>query len=206
MDFRGAVPLDEYHKNSDVDTSNYAMHHTLGINSNQASPGPHVHDGVNSKFFPGSSIDYVITTDAPSVNNTTTVQNDTQLIYPLEASHTYEIEVFALFQTTVLGHIKTAWAVPAGSTGLKQALGATATAASYTSRTITPVRIGAHGFGTGVVMSLENTGLDQLVWERGIVVTSTTAGNFVYQWAQAIAVAGNLIRDVFSYIKVTKVD
>lgn len=38
-----------FHTRSDADTSSAAMHHTLGIGHNQASPGDHVHDGKSSR-------------------------------------------------------------------------------------------------------------------------------------------------------------
>lgn len=37
------------HNRSDVDSSTFAQHHTLGIKHNQASPGDHAHDGASSR-------------------------------------------------------------------------------------------------------------------------------------------------------------
>jgi hypothetical protein len=48
----GSTSYDEVktlHRDSDVDESPIAQHHTLGILPNQASPGDHVHDGKSSK-------------------------------------------------------------------------------------------------------------------------------------------------------------
>ncbi|SRR6266498_1511113 len=36
------------HTKSDVDSGQFAQHHTLGIKRNQASPGRHNHDGSDS--------------------------------------------------------------------------------------------------------------------------------------------------------------
>jgi len=41
----------EFHKWSDLDSSPFSQHHTLGIGHNKASPGDHTHDGINSKGF-----------------------------------------------------------------------------------------------------------------------------------------------------------
>lgn len=41
--------VDQGHSNSDVDSSKFAQHHTLGYTPGQASPGNHVHDGSQSK-------------------------------------------------------------------------------------------------------------------------------------------------------------
>lgn len=38
-----------FHTRSDVDSGPTAMHHTLGIGHNQASPRDHVHDGKSSR-------------------------------------------------------------------------------------------------------------------------------------------------------------
>jgi len=48
----GSTSYDEVktlHRDSDVDESPIAQHHTLGILPNQASPGDHIHDGKSSK-------------------------------------------------------------------------------------------------------------------------------------------------------------
>lgn len=38
----------EFHRRSDVDSSQFAQHHTLGNRRNQAAPGDHTHDGITS--------------------------------------------------------------------------------------------------------------------------------------------------------------
>lgn len=43
-----ARAVTEFHTNSDVDSHDQAQHHTLGVGVNQAAPGSHTHDGVNS--------------------------------------------------------------------------------------------------------------------------------------------------------------
>lgn len=45
------------HRNADTDSRREALHHTLGSNPNQASPGDHSHDGVDSmKLLAGTNI------------------------------------------------------------------------------------------------------------------------------------------------------
>lgn len=43
--------VNKFHTNADVDKRPEAMHHTLGIGTNQASPGPHKHDGSDSTLL-----------------------------------------------------------------------------------------------------------------------------------------------------------
>ena len=45
------------HRDSDVDESPIAQHHTLGILPNQASPGDHIHDGRSSKKIKLDNLD-----------------------------------------------------------------------------------------------------------------------------------------------------
>lgn len=40
--------VDRIHTKADTDGSPTAIHHTLGINRNQAAPGNHIHDGKAS--------------------------------------------------------------------------------------------------------------------------------------------------------------
>lgn len=47
-----APKSDPYHLQSDVDSSQVAQHHTIGISQNQVNPGTHVHDGLDSRQIP----------------------------------------------------------------------------------------------------------------------------------------------------------
>lgn len=53
------------HRSSDVDSSKYAQHHTLGIGQNQSSPGAHNHDGVTSRKLVLANIDELWTDPVP---------------------------------------------------------------------------------------------------------------------------------------------
>lgn len=46
-----------FHLNADRDAGPTAIHHTLGLNPGQASPGDHVHDGKTSKRIKFSDIE-----------------------------------------------------------------------------------------------------------------------------------------------------
>lgn len=41
--------VEAFHKNADTDTRRESIHHTLGPQASQASPGDHTHDGGSSK-------------------------------------------------------------------------------------------------------------------------------------------------------------
>lgn len=44
------------HKRSDIDAGPTAQHHSLGVASGQASPGPHIHDGKDSRNITSVSV------------------------------------------------------------------------------------------------------------------------------------------------------
>ena len=49
--------VNQFHSRDDCDSSALAHHHTLGVKHDQASPGDHKHDGVNSlKLMSGITI------------------------------------------------------------------------------------------------------------------------------------------------------
>lgn len=48
--------VEDFHKNASKDTRPEDMHHTLGIESNQAAAGDHTHDGTNGVLLLGGTI------------------------------------------------------------------------------------------------------------------------------------------------------
>lgn len=48
-DSPGAKVVQKFHQNAAVDSSPGDMHHTIGTDKNQASPGNHTHEGKFSK-------------------------------------------------------------------------------------------------------------------------------------------------------------
>ncbi len=49
---KGATPREvaAFHAGSDVDSSTFSQHHTLGVKHNQATYGDHSHDGKSSRL------------------------------------------------------------------------------------------------------------------------------------------------------------
>lgn len=149
---------------------------------------------------------YTLVTATQTVNNSATLVNDSDLAVAVAANATYEWELHASWQTAVNCDLKTAWTFPAGTTGLKHALGATGTAGGFTDRTNTSARVSAHVLTTVVAYQIDIAGTDQWIHEWGVAVTSTTAGTLQFQWAQNTATVGDLIRAVTTgYIKLRQV-
>lgn len=56
-DIADGQTVKRFHNQSDVDSSQTAQHHTLGIRQDQASPGSHRHDGKSSvRILSGQTI------------------------------------------------------------------------------------------------------------------------------------------------------
>lgn len=52
-----AIAVNKFHEKDDVDSSQTAHHHTIGLRQDQVSSGAHTHDGKNSrKILKGTSI------------------------------------------------------------------------------------------------------------------------------------------------------
>lgn len=166
-------------------------------------------DKITSAKLTAMQTQYVIAASTQSLTSSTTMQNDNELVFPLEANATYEVEVYALFQqadATGTGDLVTDYTFPSGSSGLKQCLGPSSVAGAATGREQMEVRLAAHAFGTDVdYLFGADENLDYCVWERGVITTSTTAGNFQFRWAQKVADADALTRDASSYMKVTRI-
>lgn len=62
------------HSNSDVDGSQTAQHHTLGVQHNQASPGDHNHNGKNSRKI-GKGINVAFPTTANAAYSQAQIQS-----------------------------------------------------------------------------------------------------------------------------------
>lgn len=58
----GASPGEvlKFHNRSDLDSSAFAQHHTLGVKHTQAAPGDHVHDGQGSRKI-GAGLNLTLT-------------------------------------------------------------------------------------------------------------------------------------------------
>lgn len=62
----------QFHERADTDSSTGAIHHSLGISHNQASPGDHAHDGANSALIGRGrklTVTTIAVTDAQRIQN-----------------------------------------------------------------------------------------------------------------------------------------
>jgi hypothetical protein len=137
-----------------------------------------------------------------TVHNTeTTVQNDPDFVFPMEADAKYEVHIMVASSGTD-GDLKTKWFVPtSGWTGNKWCLGPTLTS---TDRTDTNMRAASHSFTTEVAYGTAAAGASIMVWEVG-VITTTIAGSFVWQSSQNTSTANDTTVHSSSYMRVTRI-
>ncbi|MEU6597842.1 hypothetical protein [Streptomyces flaveolus] len=129
---------------------------------------------------------YVLKPSDTVRNNTSTVADDPHLTATVVAGGVYLVR-FVLFVTSAdiaNTDFKSAWSVPASTTGLKMCHGPTDTAAGFTSRSQTQGRFSGHGYGTTTNYQADTQAI--AVLEESIV-TVGSAGSITFQWAQTVS-------------------
>lgn len=96
--------VSDFHGRSDVDSTVFAQHHTLGIQHNQASFGDHTHNGRDSFLIAvppvnilGTGVGQMQAVIKPSNtdrSNSGALSADPHLVLPIEANATYLWELF----------------------------------------------------------------------------------------------------------------
>lgn len=130
---------------------------------------------------------YVLKPSDTARTSTTTVADDPHLTTTVVANGVYFVR-FVIFATTAdpAGtDIKTAWNVPAGSTGLKMMHGPGDTAADFSSGNNTKGRFSGRQYAT--TGNYQTEGNAVAILEESIITIGGTAGNVAYQWAQTVS-------------------
>lgn len=121
----------------------------------------------------------VVKTSTESITSSTTLQNDDELLLPVEASAQYILGGMIRYQASSAGDLKLAWSYPTGAT----------------------MNWVPHGIGSaettlvGQILTQSQTissqptlggpaGLTSIARLTGHLIVSTTAGNLQLQWAQ----------------------
>lgn len=116
------------------------------------------------------------------VTNSTTYQDDNELLVPVVANAEYYMRFHLAVDGAQAGDIKMRFGVPAGATGFRWCQGPTV---GSTDRENTNMAVPVHGFTTDRPYgSFAATNASIAVIERLHVQTAGTAGNVVLQWAQ----------------------
>ncbi|MFJ4926832.1 hypothetical protein [Streptomyces sp. NPDC088736] len=139
-----------------------------------------------------------------TVTSSTTLQNDDHLTATLDANSVYRIYMLLNFGGVTAGEIKTSWTTPASATGFKSCMGPGSDSTTRDTGATTTMRYGIHNFTTTVNYGCNDTSLLVHAIEQGIV-TTTTGGTFVLQWAQQASSATGSIMAAGSYLIAEKI-
>lgn len=135
---------------------------------------------------------------------TTTLANDPDLTMTVAINATYRVEFWILgTSASATPNIKTAWTVPASTTGVKFAVGPTDTASGLVTRFNTNMRSTGHSFTTTCIYQLDGTGVEA-IHESAVITTAGTSGSVTLQWSQGTSNATASSVDAGSYMVVTR--
>jgi hypothetical protein len=129
-----------------------------------------------------------------TVNNSTTLVNDTDLVLPMVANAIYRFECYAISNSNATADWKCTWAVPSGTTMSYYCIG-------YTTADV----FGLFHSNAGTTQQIGGGGADRGTLMRGTVSVSSTPGNLQLQWAQNTLNASNTIVQAQSYLDLTRI-
>lgn len=139
----------------------------------------------------------VVKANDDTVNNSATLQDDSELLTALEANSTYVIDVGLLHTTSFAASIKFSFSVPSGSVLARMRSTIGNSSGAVTDLSITDAgSMDTEGFGAAEIT---------LTRMYARVETGATAGNFVIQFAQVNAEVSNTILQAGSHLVVWKV-
>lgn len=138
-----------------------------------ASRERHIHDLRNHV----GAAKLIRKTADQTVNNSTTLVDDTHLLFAIGSSETWFYQALVVFNTGATPAIKFGMTVPSGAT-LVRTVGRNIAAASNAL-----LQLG--------VIAVAGTGSDIATFLVGTVVNGTTAGDVQVQWAQNVADASD---------------
>lgn len=132
-----------------------------------------------NEWFVG--VNFARKSSTESVTSSTTLQDDDDLSVAVLANGVYVVECHVFYDAATAGDLKLGWSYPAAATGTFTALGLSPSPAppsssddvTATADIATAFNLG--GAGTGTTLS---------AFIKGLLVVSSTAGNFRVQWSQ----------------------
>lgn len=134
-------------------------------------------------------------TSDQTVNNSTTLVNDAELLVPVDADATYHLDLTMVYNSGVTPGLKWAWSYPTGLVILRGAgfgyFGGSWSGNTFTDQTVVTTLAGFAG---------------ELYYRlAAIVVVASTAGTLQLRWAQATANASNSVVRAGSYLRLTQI-
>jgi len=146
-------------------------------------------------FLPASSETTVVKSANKTVTSSTTLQNDNELLYAMDANTNYIFEMMLLITGATAGDMKFALTVPSGGDLRASGFG------PFSGTTSLYGPISSSG---GTISSVETYGTTNptMVFVKGVVMNGSTAGDLQLQWAQNASSATATTVYAKSYLKV----
>lgn len=139
------------------------------------------------------------TTDL-TVNNSTVLVSDAQLVVPVVANATYAFESCLIYSATTVAKAAMAVAGPAGASALISPRSIDVTVTAYYG----PIEVSMAGLGGSFSSGAIGVGQKVTALATGTISTAGTAGNIVVQFCQNTAEASNAVLHTWSWIKLTR--
>lgn len=137
----------------------------------------------------------VYKTSDQTVNNSSSLTNDTQLTVAVVANAVYRLESHFWFNSNTTANFKWQYAIPTAAT---YSLG-------VTGYDITGVLVSNGNFDQTIVLTAQSGGVDKHGSVYAIVTIGANAGNVVMKWAQNTANASNTIVRAGSHMTLTRI-
>jgi hypothetical protein len=136
-----------------------------------------------------------------TVTNSTTVQDDDQLTAAVAASSTYLVEAFLIYDGDTTGDFRLTFAGPTGATMDWTPNGLATSQATG----VGSMKLGRLPIANEDTLGASGSGVKAVAMPRGILTTSSTAGNLTLRWAQATASATATTVFANSWLRLTKI-
>jgi hypothetical protein len=138
------------------------------------------------------------TTRASTITNT----NDPDLVVPVVANGVYDIEFNIIFGALQAAGIRTAWATPTGTVGLKRSLGPGSVNVAETNANTTEMRWSVVTATTQLGYTDPRNAVASLshIIERGLITVGSTAGSVALTWSQNVSSATGTVVSANSYV------
>lgn len=189
--------VDQNHQNSDLNSSIFAQHHTLGSGPNQSSPGNHNHDGSTSKQL----LVTAIKTAEPAISNNAVVADDAELFLPLKGQTTYMLDGFLMWISNDVADIQFVWRFDTGGIIHWGAIGPDDVDLSVAGTTRSKGEWFAQWNRSSPTPKIQYAGSSATLTGRmGGTLTTINDGTLWLQWAQNTATVVNTFIRIGSWI------
>lgn len=146
---------------------------------------------------------YVIKTADTTRTSTAALANDPDLVTgTLTAGGVYDVEFHVIFGALQAAGIRTAWSVPAGTTGNRRTLGPGSANATEANANTTEMRWSVVPYATAALYTDPRNAAASLTHlvEKALVTIGATAGPITFQWAQNVSNATGTVVSATSYV------